>query len=141
MIGVMCAVACVACRQNCQRRSSDPYTPGSNKKNLLGSRTSQRDGSGAYAMVALDEAHGLSGGSDSEDPGGPVVARAEEIAVARVLDHDGEAAASSAAKSQQEKEAPVISTDFLAQDDNVDDWLQEEPAKKEKIKVDYSNYD
>lgn len=69
------------------------------------------------------------------------MARAEEIAVARVLDHDGEAAASSAAKSQQEKEAPVISTDFLAQDDNVDDWLQEEPAKKEKIKVDYSNYD
>jgi hypothetical protein len=89
-------------------------------------------------MVAIDEGHAA---SDSEE--GAFVGRDEKGAiVARVLtaDYDDE----TDTKKTQQENAPEISTDFLVQDSadgNVDDWLQAEPPKKEKIKVDYSSYD
>ena len=140
---VICAVACLGCRRNSLRRSSDPYTPGSNRKNLLGRGSRRSSSSGDYAMVAMDEGHSQ---SDSEEhSAGTFAGRdAEDVVVARVLTADyGEESAGSADKKKQE-DAPEVSTDFLVQDNpdgNVDDWLQAEPPKKEKIKVDYSSYD
>ena len=46
----MCAVVCFGCCRNSQR-NSDPYTPGSNKKNLLGRGSRKGSSSGDYAMV------------------------------------------------------------------------------------------
>ena len=138
----MCAVVFFGCCRNSQR-NSDPYTPGSNKKNLLGRGSRKGSSSGDYAMVAMDEGHGL---SDSEEQSaGTLAGRDEETAVvARVLTTEYDDEGSDSAKKKQQENAPEISTDFLVQDrpdGNVDDWLQAEPPKKEKIKVDYSSYD
>lgn len=130
VVAVVCALACLGCRKNC-RKSDVPYTPGSNRKNLLGKA---RDNSGGdYAMVALDE-----GLSDAEDP----AAAQEESDVARVLNaaDDDDAAAAAAEVAKKKDAAPPISTDFLADEGGVDDWLAAEPTKKEKHKVDYSSY-
>lgn len=143
---VMCAVACLGCRQNSQCRKSDPYTPGSNKKNLLGGGGRTND----YAMVAMDEGHGM---SDSEEQSASALGRGnapterdeESPIVARVLSADyGDEKNGDSTKKHHREDAPEISTDFLAQDGsdgNVDDWLQTDPPKKEKIKIDYSSYD
>lgn len=138
VLAVICAAVCLGCQRNSRRHNSDPYTPGSNKKNLLGRGSRRGSSSGDYAMVAIDEGHAT---SDSED--GATVGRDEKgTVVARVLtaDYDDE----SGTKKKQQEAAPEISTDFLVQDSpdgNVDDWLQAEPPKKQKIKVDYSSYD
>jgi hypothetical protein len=134
MVGIaaVCfAAACLGCRQSCRRKAGPPYTPGSARKNLLGK---PRDSSsGDYAMVALDD-----GLSDTEDPA--AVAAKDLAPIARVLDVEGDDDAAAAAATQPKEITPPISTDFLAEDGAVDDWLAAEPTKKEKIKVDYSSY-
>lgn len=138
---VVCAVTCLGCRRS-QGRKSDPYTPGSNKKNLLGRGSRRSSSSGDYAMVAMDEGHAL---SDSDEQSTGTFARGDEesAVVARVLTADyGDDGGS--AKKKPPGDAPEVSTDFLVQDSpdgNVNDWLQEDPPKKQKIKVDYSSYD